>query len=254
MIQLPSELGMISIERDPLSRLASFSSPFYSTSDHHYDSVGNLLDYRSIDSQGSKEWHFSYDDLNQLQSDNDFTYSFDSLHNRIKKDEKEFSYNDLCQLTSADRQYDPNGNLLSAGDCLFIYDSQDRLITVKKKDEEFHYTYDSFHRRLSKTIWKEGKKKETLFYLWDGQDEIGSANEDLVLQEIRILGEGKGAEIGAAVFFELKGKLYVPIHNHQGSLAAIVDCKAKKTIEVCHYTPFGEELTPQFLSPWRFFQ
>ncbi|MCH9620236.1 MAG: hypothetical protein SP4CHLAM17_11850 [Chlamydiales bacterium] len=71
------------------------------------------------------------------------------------------------------------------------------------------------------------------------------------IEELRILGEGLGAEIGATVFIELKGKTYIPIHDHQGSLKLLLDSKGNLK-EVCRYTAFGEQLTPSKLSPWRF--
>lgn len=39
--------------------------------------------------------------------------------------------------------------------------------------------------------------------------------------ELRVLGEGLGAEIGAACFIEIGRSSYVPIHDHRGSLVKL---------------------------------
>ncbi len=72
------------------------------------------------------------------------------------------------------------------------------------------------------------------------------------IQELRILGEGLGAEIGSAVLYELKSKPFVPLHDHRGCVVALIDMESKKPIECYRYTAFGEELTNGSRSPWRF--
>src|SRR5262249_32093317 len=120
--------------------------------------------------------------------------------------------------------------------------SLDRLITIQEGNQRIDYTYDPFHRRISKTL--NGK---TTYYLWDGNDEIGSADG-----ELRILGEGLGAEIGAAVLLELNSKTYIPIHDHRACLSTLIDPSTKNPAETYRYTAFGEQLTHDNLSPWRF--
>jgi hypothetical protein len=68
-------------------------------------------------------------------------------------------------------------------------------------------------------------------YLWDGENEIGVVDESGVIQELRILGEGLGAEIGAAVLYEIKGKTYVPLHDVKGSIVTLIDLESKKPVE-----------------------
>ncbi len=81
---------------------------------------------------------------------------------------------------------------------------------------------------------------------------IGAADEKSRIQELRVLGEGLGAEIGASVLYELNGKAYIPIHDHRGCVVTLVNLSTKKPIESYRYTAFGEELTQSKLSPWRF--
>ncbi len=86
--------------------------------------------------------------------------------------------------------------------------------------------------------------------MWNGDNEIGSVDEKNRIQELRVLGEGLGAEIGAAILHELNGKSYIPIHDHRGCIVTLVDLYTKKPIESYRYTAFGEELTQNKLSPW----
>ena len=108
----------------------------------------------------------------------------------------------------------------------------DRLIAY----DDHSFTYDAFDRRMT---------RDEKPYIWDGKQEIGSPTE------LRILGEGKGAEIGAAVLLKLDGKKYIPTHDHRGCLVALSDLDGN-LIEEYAYTAFGEELTTGNLSPWRF--
>jgi len=58
--------------------------------------------------------------------------------------------------------------------------------------------------------------------------------------QLRILGSGKGAEIGSAVALELEGQTYVLIHDHAGNISMLVDLQTQKTTESYTYSAFGE--------------
>lgn len=189
---LPGKLGKVTIKRDDLLRPTEIKGPgtaFVYT----YDRNGNLL--------SENERCYKYDDLDHLIAEGEQEYSYDSMHNRL-----DCELNDLCQLKTYD--YDENGNLLLKG---FVYDSQGRLI----ESPGVTYSYDSFHRRLSKSV--EGV---TTYYLWDGENEIGSFTTQI--NELRVLGEGLGGEIGGAVLVELEGRRYIPIHDHRGSVRRVI--------------------------------
>jgi RHS repeat-associated protein len=237
------------IERDKLGRYASYHAPYYTATDYAYDGQGNLLCYRDSET----EYRFAYDDLDQLLSENDHTYHCDSLYNRLKKDELDYTIDPFCQVNcdgNSTYEYNACGNLISDGVRKYYYDSLDRLITVENGNHRTEYTYDPFNRRLSKIIFSNGKTQH-LRYLWDGENEIGIVDEKNSIQELRILGEGLGAEIGAAVLYEIQGKPYIPIHDHRGCVVVLVDLETKK-IEHYRYSAFGEELTGNTFSPWRF--
>ncbi|MDE3046709.1 MAG: RHS repeat-associated core domain-containing protein, partial [Verrucomicrobiota bacterium] len=92
----------------------------------------------------------------------------------------------------------------------------------------------------------------TRYFLYDGQNEIGSFDENLNLLELRILGETPHAEIGAAIALELQGKIYAPIHDLQGNIAALLPINRSEPT-FYHYSAFGEEKhTGPAKNPWRF--
>jgi RHS repeat-associated protein len=158
----------------------------------------------------------------------------------------------LFMMAKSPYAYDANGNLISDGIRKFFYDSQDRLIAIEEREKRIEYAYDPFHRRLWKKVFVQENQVNYDRYLWDGENEIGVVDENGGIQELRILGEGLGAEIGGAVLYEIKGKAYVPIHDIQGSTVTLIDLESKESEECCRYTAYGEELTDSQLSPWRF--
>jgi RHS repeat-associated protein len=253
---LPYQLGQITIQRDPLSRWEKYQSPTYTA--HFpkgaYDPAGNLLHYEYIDTLSKETCTYTYDDLYQLIAEKEHTYTFDTLYNRLTKDNRPHQINPLCQILNDGRttyQYDPDGNLTFDGQWHYTYDTQNRLITAENKPQRLEFTYDPFHRRLTRKYFLDGRLIHNLRYLWDGDNEIGAVTQEGEIIELRILGEGLGAEIGAALFYELNNKTYIPIHDHRGSVVSLIDPKTQKA-ESYRYTAFGEPLTPNRTSPWRF--
>jgi RHS repeat-associated protein len=124
----------------------------------------------------------------------------------------------------------------------------------------YTYTYDAFNRRLKKECtttngalwWTEHAKSGTEYYLWALENEIGALDANHSLTELRILGEGLGAEIGAAIALELNSTTYIPLHDRQGNIALLLDLKGTP-VETYHYDAFGNETVPENpISPWRF--
>ena len=146
--------------------------------------------------------------------------------------------------------YDANGNLAQStqGDetTFYRYDALDRLIQVEKGSSLVTYWYDSLHRRLSKV-----QNGLTTHYLYQKDDEIGVVI-DQEITELRILGLGKGAEIGAAVAIELNGTPYVPIHDPYGNVVTLLDLSGH-VVASYRYTAFGEEeISGSSANLWRY--
>ncbi len=273
-ITLP--IGEIHITYDSHLRRQAYQAPLYQAS-YTYDNLGNIIKEEILDPDGKFTNHYNHDDLGQLTqettqiySDTPYylrtqntpsqpidtttqTYAYDSLYNRTQKDLDPYTVNNLSQVTSDGQKtytYDPNGNLISDGQTAYTYDSLDRLTTVHKNKERTEYTYDPFHRRLTKTIFYNNKQLSHEKYLYDQDNEIGCLKSDRT-QELRILGEGLGAEIGAAAFYEINNCTYFPIHDIHGSTILLLNTRGD-LVESMRYTSFGEEYKTTLLSPWRF--
>jgi RHS repeat-associated protein len=257
-VELPKDLGTVNYRYDLLQRLIATESPNWQEKvpDDGYGPVSNLLERQVTDHLGTVNYSYTYDDLYQLTSEKgnqSHTYSNDSLYNRTLKDDQPYKVNSLNQLlkeTDSTYRYDKNGNLIKiiSGEekSLFTYDALDRLIKVQKGDQITEYRYDSFHRRLSKIT-----NDLTTHYLYQKEEEIGAYSNGMIT-ELRILGLGRGADVGAAVAIELENEPFFPIHDPYGNLVSLLDSSGN-TAATYRYTAFGEEETyGKSLSPWRF--
>lgn len=234
------DLDPIAYTIAPHGACSSISSPYFSQTVDAYDAVGNIL---SVTTQ-SQMHAFAYDDLYQLTHEDGASYTYDSHHNRLQKNDEAYSLNALNQHTSA--TYDPNGNLLASADTHYTYDALDRLISITTPTTHLTFTYDSFNRRLSKTV-----QGQTLFFLYDGQNEIGATHTDGRIAQLRILGAAPHAEIGAAIAIELDSRIYAPIHDLFGNVATLIPLDGSSPQ---HYTydSFGNHSTTFNANPWRF--
>jgi len=258
--------GSISYEFDRLNRLKAINTSDWSEKLTRYDAVGNLLKAYVNDGTTESDLDYCYDDLYQLKSEKgrvDHDYSYDSHYNRLSKDGRAHILNELHQLLDDGiytYKYDLNGNMLSRtsaeSTATLTYDCLDRLVSYQDNDKKACYLYDDSNRRLSKTSYelKNGNWIQTHLerYLYHGKNEIGACDEQGNLTQFRMLGIGRGAEIGAAVALEIGKKLYVPIHDHSGNVVCILDSASGDIIENYQYTAFGEPLFDQAISPWLF--
>src|SRR5690606_31679231 len=111
---------------------------------------GSICRIETIDPSGVFTANYEYDELEQLTKENTFAsheYSYDSIYNRTKYDEKDVRFNEIGQLTVQGRKqysYDPNGNLIAIKDgkkmTAFEYDALNRLTKVTI-DKELCFTY-----------------------------------------------------------------------------------------------------------------
>lgn len=260
---LPGKAGKIAYKYDRLGRLKEIDAPYFHEVIDTYDEVGRLLNLTVSDIHKTDQQNFAYDARDQLTQENGHAYSYDAHFNCIDQDGAIHSYNPLNQLLSDGTNaytYDQNGNLIrqfdGAQEILYEYDALDRLTAVTNGDQRYTYSYDELNRRLTKLIYalqgNSWNEIERVHFLYQGQNEIGSYNKEYQPHELRILGIGKGAEIGAAVFIEIENDTYIPIHDHNGSVTALVSPNFELK-EGIRYTAFGEEHC--YLSannPWHF--
>jgi len=243
---------------DLLGRLISTKAPQWRETipADGFDASGNLLQRKVVDQQGDLNYCYGYDDLYQLISEVGLRtdcYQNDSLYNRLSKNQAPYKLNDLNQLLSEGEtsyRYDRNGNLIEMQEgskrTRYFYDALDRLIRIEQGSKVSSYQYDAFHRRMSKT--SEGITER---YLYQQENEIG-VQVGSNITELRLLGIGHGAEIGAAVALELEGAPFVPLHDSCGNVVTLLDLSGHVAASY-RYTALGEEQcvgSPK--NPWRY--
>lgn len=270
------DTGSIDYTIDLLERKSGIATPVWSSHIQAYDKVGNILKKSTSDCVGKINSNYSYDPLYQLEKeegDSFHEYIYDSVNNRLSKDHIQYNINDLNQITSDgvnNYVYDRNGNLIQLIDTIddtmveFKYDALDRLIIVTKARQQFRYSYDENNRRLSKCAFQlddndNWQEVQAIRYLYQGQNESGAYDADGNALELRVLGLGQGAEIGAAIAIEINKKCYAPIHDLHGNLACLLDADTGEIAESYRLDAFGigktydkegKEIASD--NPWRF--
>jgi RHS repeat-associated protein len=251
---LPASVGQITQAVDVMGRRTLVHHDAFSEERTVFDPVGCCLE-RTID---GKNEVFTYDFLCQLTNDNGRTACYDSLFRRIETEGKAAVHNDRHQILSQgdrDFHYDIDGRRTSDDRFRYSYDSCDRLRSVEDDATRFEYSYDPFNRRLSsarfikdESGWRAVSQER---YVWQGDCEIGSVDADSHFISLRVLGEGLGGEIGAAVLFEVNGEVYIPIHDLSGHVRACLNTSGD-VVEKLSYTAFGLESRTANITPWTF--
>lgn len=251
--ELIHNLGLQSFVWDKKGRNISVTNDYFNQTipSDGFDAVGNLKSYSFTDVNGKVAVECSYDDLYQLTEEKgiqNHLYSNDSLHNRVSKNGFDYTVDEHNKIMSDGKNsfaYDKNGNLLQDGVNKYSYDALNRLVAVETAHGTTRYAYDSFNRRI---------KKNDDYALYLDLREVGTYSNGKVT-EYRVLGLGKGAELGASIAIELNGKVYCPIHDFRGNIVSLVDSSNQVT-ESYRYTAFGEcevhSHCAMPTNPWRF--
>lgn len=240
--KLAGNCGEIEYTYNVLNQPTRIVAPFWEETLTSYDPVGNLRERTIQDMRGLTTCQYDYDDLYQLKTEQgiaDHDYIHDSLYNAVHKDDAVQEFNDVNQLLNDGKviyEYDKNGNLKFDQTNTYDYDALNRLTKVQTQDGCIDYTYDTLNRRMTKKT-----VDEEIRYFYAGQNEIGSVDSQGNLLELRVLGRGKGAEIGAAVALEISGQVFVPIHDHQGNCVVILDKDTGEAVEGYRFSAFGLE-------------
>lgn len=239
---------------DFLGRYIKTTSPHYTQEIMKFDPCGNILAKRTQSALGLYENSYSYDQLDHLIEEKGkapHSYAYDSLHNRRLKDSSTYQLNSINELLSqnaAKYLYDQNGNRTSFKEpdsaFTYTYDALDRLTSIQTPTLQINYTYDFWHRRLSKEV-----RSKTYFgsdttsyetYIYDDGIEIGSLDEQKALKTLRVLGVGKGADIGAAIAIELENTVYIPLHDLFGNITSLIHAQNNYIAATFEYTAYGE--------------
>lgn len=246
----------------PSGRTRLIDSPSWKEEILKYSPTGQILQLtKTVDGKNSTE-DFIYDALYQLCSEKGSTsssqYEYDSLGNRTSKNGTPYVLNSLNQILSDNEQtykYDLNGNLIEQGDYKYTYDALDRLVKVEKANQRFEYSYDETNRRIEKRQLRfasgQWQEENHFTYMYQGQNEVGSLDHQSGVWDWRILGKGKGSEIGASIYMELGGKSYLPFHDHIGNICCLTNMQGD-VVESYDLNAFGEEKQQAWINPWRF--
>lgn len=255
---LAGKAGEVSYTTDLMGRPLTMTSAHFSEiiAPQGYDAVGNLLEKEVLNTSGKTHCHYQYDSLYQLIHESGFAqhqYRYDSLNNRLAKDSDSYrvnALNELQQAGSTSYRYDRRGcRIAEEGDgrnVSYRYDALNRLIEVETADKRLVYTYDSFNRRLSATTLMKSQKsgKSTTVnrqrFVYVGQDEIGAIDDSGQLVELRLLGTGRGAEIGATVAIEIGRTVYAALSDSSGHIVALINASDGAFAEGYRYSAFGE--------------
>lgn len=239
---LPNHVGDIVYKYDLLQRLTSIKAPHWQQHipEDGFDTVSNLIHRKILDSEGEFHYQYEYDDLYQLTKENQEHYSYDSLGNRISKNNISCQINALNQLTEQSNEhyeYDLNGNLIRINSTTLKYDALNRLIAYN----DISYTYDSNHRRILKT-----HSNTTTRYIYQNDNEIGSITNHKI-DELRLL--TPNTEISSTLSLEINQKPYIAVNDPQGNIVTLLDFTGNP---VENYRPkaFGEQSKPS-INPWR---
>nr|NGX31764.1 putative deoxyribonuclease RhsB [Chlamydiota bacterium] len=256
-ILLPPELGQLEYNYD------SHGRPTYASNPHHTESITyDIAGYISNHTFSEKKTTFTYDDLNQLASENAYFYQHDSLHNLIQQNTEHFQHNTSNQLLGSNHnlevEYNLNGNIVHKFQegihTYFKYDALDRLIEMTHNNTITQFEYDHTTRIISQ---KTATSSPT-HYFYDDDIELGTMQNNHSIFA-RYLGSSKKLDIGSAILIEKDSKLYVPIHDIFGNITLLMtlDGQLEERIE---YTAFGTEKIfnasnlpkEESLTPWRF--
>ena len=265
--RLIGQSGTIKYTYNALGQSKEIKSSYWSQINTTYDSLGHITHSLVEDNIGSTQYAYTYNNLDHLETESGQkanNYQTDSLQNRLEKNHVPYHINSLNQMIkqgNCQYEYDQNGNLTQKKEgeniTCYSYDAFDRLIEVDSRLGKTSYQYDSFNRRLIKK-----HRGETSRFLYQGENEIGSVNEQGTIVELMIPGAGEKKEVGSAVALELYGKIMAPIHDRQGQIACLIDSITGLPVENYRYTAFGEETIfnekgeivnqSQVGNPWRF--
>lgn len=226
---------------DPKGKCTEIDTPFFIQKIVYQNGKAVLI--HTEDSLGQESIQYDYDLQGRLIQDQVQTYAYDAQHNRQNVD---LQYNDLNQLVAVcthQRKYDLNGNLIAysseKGETTLQYDALNRLIHVSQPDCSIWFEYDGYNRKMCKQVVS-AEESHRLYYLYDGFNEIGMTDADRQILEFRVLGKGLGAEIGAAIYLEVGGESFVPIHDQRGSTVALVATDSQTCRESYRYDSLGK--------------
>ena len=165
----------------------------------------------------------------------DKAYTYDAAGNRISTvngSTTNYTSNNLNQYIQAGNNrytYDATGNLTSDGTFTYAYDYENRLITANKTGTSAAYKYDSFGRRIEKTVGSASTK-----FLYDGDQIIAEYDSSGNISAKYIFGPG----IDEPISITKEGQTYYYHSDGLGSVTCLTDSNGT-IVESYSYDVFG---------------
>ncbi|MCB1074570.1 MAG: RHS repeat-associated core domain-containing protein [Simkania sp.] len=252
--RLPSQLGVSEHSIDILGRRFKTTSPYSQEWISEFDPNGNVCLYRFTRYNNETSTRYSYDALDHLIEESgpvSHSFAYDSHHNRTVKNDSVYSLNLLHELestTASNYEQDLNGNRIAKhtryGKIQYNYDALDRLVEIITPAVRYVFSYDPLNRLIEQQTFS-SYSSERKTYLYDDKNELGAFPH-----ELRILGLGKGAEIGATIAIEKHNTVLIPMHDLFGNIIALIESKSGHVVEQQRFSAFGESKNPPKLIPW----
>lgn len=267
---LPGHLGSRIHNWDLAGRKISISTDFFKDKVLEYDLLDNIKKRETTFETSLAATEYNYNQLLQLISekgDIEHTYSYDSIGNRLSKDQSPYHVNSLNELIEAEGSnytFHPNGNLATkaTNGKTWTYQNNpfNQIISIKDDQTTLSLTYNLTGKRFSKRVDSKNKKKVLRFFYLD-DTEIGCIDEKGVMLELKIPSNPNDPE-SPAFAIEVKKDMYVPIYDLQGNIVCLLDHHKRSIVESYRYSAYGEEVlfnqSGEVLSdstvgnPWRF--
>ncbi|MCB1075530.1 MAG: hypothetical protein KDK59_08365 [Simkania sp.] len=262
--KLPGHAGIRDTQYDQYGRKTALVTDYFADEipADGFDILGNITEKNTTQSQKNYKTNFHYSPLSELLSEQgifNFTYEYDSIENRLSKNNIPYSVNDLNQISQYENttyKYDANGNLASrmspSKAASFEFDALGRITFTKNGCQEFSYSYDHLGRRLTKQTTFADASKKTLRHFYLNGYLLGSLNEQGEIVELYLPNNPNSFE--NVIVIELKNTPYAALTDLQDNVRCLVDLSTQEIVESYYFSAFGEEkiLSHSCENPWRY--
>jgi RHS repeat-associated protein len=246
---LPGHLGARIQALDEAGRRVGIATDFFKDKVLGYDALDNIKKRETALEEEPFTTEYDYNALLQLISEKgeaEHNYSYDSIGNRLKKDNSLYKVNALNELIEAEGciyTCHPNGNVATkvVDGKTWTYQSNplNQIVSIKDDQITVNYTYDLTGKRFSKRLISKTKKRiQRFFYIDD--TEIGCLDEKGEIVELKIPSNPNNPE-SPAIAIEIKKEIYVPFYDLQGNIACLLDHNRRRVVESYRYSAYGEE-------------
>lgn len=246
---LPGYLGARIQTWDESGRKVGISTDFFHDKVLNYDPLDNIKKRETSLEEEPFTTEYDYNALLQLVSEKgeaEHNYSYDSIGNRLKKDNSFYKINPVNELIEAENctyTFHPNGNIatkvIDGETWTYHSNALNQITSIKDDQTTVNYTYDLTGKRFSKRLVSKTKKRIQRFFYIDNT-EIGCLDEKGEILELKIPSDPNNPE-SPAIAIEIKKEIYIPLYDLQGNIACLLDHNQRSVIESYRYSVYGDE-------------